>query len=91
MKCIDASLLVGLEVLAGLVGDAADEDEGEDDDGGLLEADAAEEEAADEDGQVGEGGAEVGLLEDEEHGDGTRAKALPMSVQVSSRPARPQK
>ncbi len=46
---VDARLLVGFEVLAGLPGDAADEDEREQDDGDLLEADAAEKETADED------------------------------------------
>ena len=47
---VDARLLVGLEMLAALPGDTADENEGEQDDGDLFEADAAEVKAADEDG-----------------------------------------
>ena len=43
---VDAGLLVGLEALAALPGDAAEQSEAEQDDAGLLEADAAEEEAA---------------------------------------------
>jgi len=48
-ESIDARLLVGLKVLAGLPGNAADKGERKQDDGDLFEADAAEEEAADED------------------------------------------
>ena len=42
----------------------------------LLELEAAEEEAAEQDGDVGEGGAEVGLLEDEEHRDAHEGEGL---------------
>ena len=60
--------------------------EAEQDDGGLLEADAAEEEAADKDGEIGEGGAEVGLLEDERDGDADQGEGFADVVQVSSLP-----
>ena len=41
-----------------------------------LEADAAEEESGDEDGQIGEGGAEVRLHEDQDHGDADQGEGL---------------
>ena len=68
--------MVGLEHLSGLPADTDDESKGEQEDAGLLEAEAAEEEAAEENGEIGKGGAEVGLFEDEEHGDADEGEGL---------------